>query len=349
MHTSPLPLLALTALLTACTPSGRPISPEAPAFTTSCLSAYTLPAHQGRTSTCWAFATNALLESAWLQRHPGDTLRLSPMYIVRHNYLQQMAHHYYTQGSEPLRSGGLAHDYLRVAQEKGLMPMEAYPGKPEGQRLHDHRKLLKALRKLAHLAVVRRDLPTSLAQAEALLDRELGAVPDSFLYRGKRYTPRSFAQALHLPTDSCLELTSFTHLPERKEVVLEVPDNWAHARFLNLPLDELERRVAEALRRGETVAWHGDISEASYQVVRGVATWPCSPVTAEMRQRDFEQFETTDDHYLLLVGMATDAAGRRYYLLKDSYGHYAPYGGLVYLSADYFRMKTLSVLLKSGS
>ena len=340
-------IVGLSVLLAACSSSSRQQDAAFPHFVVDCVAPYTLPSYQGRTSTCWAFAANGLLESSWLQGHPGDTLRLSPMYVVRQKYVKQLECYYYTQGREEIRAGGLAHDYLHVAREKGLMPLDAYPGKPEGQRMHDHRKLLKALRRLADRAVARRDLPTYRAEAEALLNQALGAVPDSFLFRGQYYTPHSFAHSLRLPLDSCIELTSFIHHPEGESYVLEVPDNWAHGRFLNVELDELERRVVEALQRGETVAWHGDVSEESYQSPPGVAWWPQSSVTAEMRQRAFEQFTTTDDHYLLLVGLAHDADGHRYYLLKDSYGRYAPFGGLIYMSADYFRMKTLSVLLKA--
>ena len=349
MRISILLLLGSVALLAACHSAPRQQTLANPPFTDEYTSPYTLPLHQGRTSTCWAYAANGLLESAWLQAHPGDTLRLSPMYVVRQKYLKQLEGYYYSQGREEIRAGGLAHDYLNVAREEGLMTLDAYPGKPVGQPRHDHHRLLKALRKLAAMAVVRRDLPTYRAKAEALLDRALGAVPDSFLFRGQSYTPRSFARSLQLPLEDYEQLTSFSHRPEGSSYVLEVPDNWAHGIFLNVSLDELERRVVQALQRGEAVAWHGDVSEPSYQSPQGVAWWPQSPVTAAMRQRAYEQFATTDDHYLLLVGLAHDAAGRRFYLLKDSYGRYAPYRGLIYMSADYFRMKTLSVLLKACS
>lgn len=128
--------------------------------------------------------------------------------------------------------------------------------------------------------------------------------------------------------------------------ILEVPDNWEHQCYFNLPLDELEQVVRRALSAGKTVAWHGDVSEDTFSPRQGMALWTQHPVTQEMRQHEFERFLTTDDHMMHLIGTAHDEAGRFYYLLKNSYGRYGAYAGLLYMSEDYFRAKTVSVLLR---
>ena len=104
--------------------------------------------------------------------------------------------------------------------------------------------------------------------------------------------------------------------------ILEVPDNWEHQCYFNLPLDELEQVVRRALSAGKTVAWHGDVSEDTFSPRQGMALWTQHPVTQEMRQHEFERFLTTDDHMMHLIGTAHDEAGRFYYLLKNSYGRY---------------------------
>jgi len=143
-----------------------------------------------------------------------------------------------------------------------------------------------------------------------------------------------------------VQLTSFTHHPFYTPFILEVPDNWEHQCYFNLPLDELEQVVRRALSAGKTVAWHGDVSEDTFSPRQGMALWTQHPVTQEMRQHEFERFLTTDDHMMHLIGTAHDEAGRFYYLLKNSYGRYGAYAGLLYMSEDYFRAKTVSVLLR---
>lgn len=274
-----------------------------------------------------------------------DTLRLSPMYVVRQKYLDQFEAYYYSQGGEKIRGGSLGHTFLRVWREDGLMPLEAYRGVGQGIKRYDHGRLLKELKHLANKAVDSRDLPRYRTEVVALLDREMGAVPQTFLYKGKEYTPRSFADSLKLDPEDYVELTSFTHHPFHTSFILEVPDNWEHAPYYNLPLNELEEVVRQALANGYTVAWDGDVSEDGCDPWLGVAVWPRHPVTQADRQQDFEQYTTTDDHMMHIVGTARDEDGRFYYLLKNSYGRYGRHAGMLYMSADYFRAKTISVML----
>ena len=206
--------------------------------------------------------------------------------------------------------------------------------------------LVPMMKKLAEEAVKHCDLPGYRKRAVALLDEQMGAVPDSFLYRGRSYTARSFADSLRFKAEDYVQLTSFTHHPFYTPFILEVPDNWEHQCYFNLPLDELEQVVRRALSAGKTVAWHGDVSEDTFSPRQGMALWTQHPVTQEMRQHEFERFLTTDDHMMHLIGTAHDEAGRFYYLLKNSYGRYGAYAGLLYMSEDYFRAKTVSVLLR---
>lgn len=336
--------ISLALCLTACSPT--PPKPAKHTFTDDIRCAYTLPLNQGRTSTCWAYGCASLLESEWLAAHPGDTVRLSPMYAVRQKYLKQFDAYYYSCGREEIRNGGLGHSFLRVLDEDGLLPLEAYRGRRPEIRMHDHRKLLKRLKTIAAEAVRHSDFAGGRTRAIALLDEQMGTVPDTFLYRGKRYTARSFADSLRFRADDYVQWTSFTHHPFYTSFILEAPDNWEHRPYFNLPLDELEQCVRRALAEGRTVVWHGDVSEEGFNARQGVAVWNEHPVTQQMRQQAFEHFLTTDDHIMHLVGTAHDEAGRFYYLLKNSYGRRGTYGGLIYMSEDYFRMKTLSVLLR---
>ena len=148
-------------------------------------------------------------------------------------------------------------------------------------------------------------------------------------------------------------LTSFTHHPFGEQFVLEVPDNYFGCMFLNVPLDTLMARIDRALLAGHPVCWEGDTSESGFSFADGVAEIlgrreidkQEDKTLQTLRQRAFERFQTTDDHTMALVGIARDEDGRRYYIAKNSWGTDNPYGGFMYLSEDYVRLKTICIVL----
>lgn len=321
------------------------LSAGAHTFTVDILYAHTPPLSQGLTSTCWAFASASLLESDWMVRKDGDTLRLSPMYVVRQKYLHQFDAYCHSRRKTTITDGSLGHTFLHVWQEDGLMPLEAYKGVGKDVKHYDHARLLFKLRQLAGKAVETHRWSRYRRKVIALLDKEMGKVPRTFLYKGRRYTPRSFADSLNLKAGDYVELTSCTHHPFHRPFLLDVPDNWEQALYYNLPLDELEEAVRGALAHGYTVAWDGDVSEDAYRPDEGVAEWAQHPVTQEMRQEGIEQHQTTDDHMMHIIGLARDENGTCYYIMKNSYGTSGAHHGLMYMSEDYFRAKTVSVML----
>ena len=142
--------------------------------------------------------------------------------------------------------------------------------------------------------------------------------------------------------DEYVALTSFTHHPYNESFVLEVPDNYSNNLFLNLPLDTLITKVNDALMNGHPVCWEGDITEEGFSFKKGFAEY-ASKVSVEERQQSFERFDTTDDHCMAIVGMAKTKDGRKYYLCKNSWGTDNPFGGFMYMSEEYLRMKTVAV------
>lgn len=335
-------LLGWLLCLTACSSDKEP--EVVLHFTNERLLPHTLVRNQGRTQTCWAYAMSSLIESDYLAQGK-DTVRLSVMYVVRQKYMKQFEQYYYTKGKDEIRNGSLGHSFLQVWKQSGLIPQDAYKGHLPDAKFHDHRALLKRLKSLAEEAVDAKNLPLYRSKAESLLDEYLGKVPESFHYKGREYTPLSFADFLDLDADRYVELTSFTHHPFYADFILEVPDNWEHTPFYNVPLDSLENYVQEALRNGQTVAWDGDTSERGFNYRQGVALYSQPSVTQQDRQQAFENFETTDDHMMHIVGTAHDEENRFYYILKNSWGKTGPYNGYIYMSQEYFRAKTVSVVL----
>ena len=89
-------------------------------------------------------------------------------------------------------------------------------------------------------------------------------------------------------------------------------------------------------------------SSTAISFAHGIADLPNDrPCTQQERQKAFETRRTTDDHCMTLIGIAHDQNGRRYYIAKNSWGTDNPYGGFMYVSENYIRLKTIAIVVKS--
>jgi bleomycin hydrolase len=195
---------------------------------------------------------------------------------------------------------------------------------------------------------------------EGILDAYLGRAPKEFDWNGKKYTPATFRDAMGLKASDYVSITSFNHHPFNSQFILEVPDNFSHGSFYNVTIDELVAITENAINNGYSVAWDADVSEKTFSFKNGMAIMPAADVkpeeyfkkvvpenkvTQEERQNAFETLRTTDDHLMHLVGLSKDQNGTMYFVIKNSWGKNNPYGGLQYISTEYFRGKTVAILL----
>lgn len=249
--------------------------------------------NQARTNTCWCFATTSFIESELLRMGKGE-YDLSEMYIIRYNYIDRLKDNYLRQGKGNTDDGGQSHDWMKIFSESGIVPDEIYDGLNYGSPAHNHGEMNSFLKAVAETAVERKnESPQYKSIVESILDTYLGTVPESFTYKGAIYTPQSFAQSLGINPDDYIEITSLTHFPFYTLGVLEVPDNWRMNRFYNVPINELVEIMDYALNNGNTVNWDGDVSETGFTHKKGVALFPESDVTQEMRQKGYENFTTS--------------------------------------------------------
>ena len=336
---------------------------------------------QNKSGTCWAFSGTSFVEDE-IMRKGGPELDLSEMFTVRHCYDDKADKYMRMDGTINFAQGGGLWDIMYVLDNYGLVPEEAYAGLEYGAKKHEHYELADGL--TGYLKGVMRSKKRSTAWKQGfdgILDAYLGKLPESFTYNGRKYTPRTFANQFGIRPEDYICVTSFTHHPFYRSFPLEVADNWLWAPYQNVPMEEMKAIVDNALENGYSVAWAADVSEGGFKWTEGVAVIPeeinpdnlegtelskwvtlsdkdraakrfkfDGPVkevvpTQQMRQEGLDSHETTDDHGMTIVGIATDQEGNRYYKVKNSWDTNQKYGGYFYCSEPYFLLKTMGIMV----
>jgi len=280
--------------------------------------------------------------------------------VVRNVYKDKARNYVLRQGKANFSQGSLSHDLIRVINRHGIVPETAFSGKLSDEKTHDHTEMEAVLKGLLDGVLKQKRLSRKWQMAfEKVMDVYLGEVPMQFSHEGKKHTPQSYAKEMGFKADSYVNITSFMHHPYYKEFVLEIPDNYSNGTFHNLPIDEVLEIVKNAVEKGYSIAWDGDVSEKGFSAPQGLAVLPSDPerpdlfenpgqevtVTQEMRQEQFESFETTDDHLMHLTGVAKDRVGKKYFLIKNSWGEVSEFKGFLYMSESYFKLKTVAILV----
>lgn len=315
--------------------------------------------NQGKTGTCWSFATISFLE-AEVYRINGKFIDLSEMYPVRKTYPVKAYNFVYRQGKAQFGEGGLSHDVMNAVASFGVVPQSEYQGFGKSENSYDHSVLIKELENQINDIVKNPNEnmePDWMNKFNQTLDEYLGQAPDKFDFEGKEYTPQSFAKELNIHPEDYVTLTSFTHHPYYSKFILEIPDNFSYGSYYNLPLDEYIQILNDALDKGFTIALDTDVSEKTFSSEAGMAIWPSQGeendyfkvilpekwATPEERQLAFENYSTEDDHLMQITGLVKDQLGNSYYDVKNSWGTDGRgNGGHIYMSVPFFRMKSIA-------
>lgn len=321
--------------------------------------------NQNSTGTCWSFAGNSFLESELIRMGKGEH-NLSEMYIVRNIYPEKAWNYVRYHGKAQFGQGSLAHDVLNAIEKYGIVPEEIYSARPENDYLN-HGEMFSILNSIVTNIVdtePKNRTPHWIDAFNGVIDAYLGEAPEEFNYQGNIYTPVSFAEELGLKKSDYVDITSFTHHPFDTEFVLEIPDNWSHGKFLNVPMERMLNLTVKALENGYTVNWGSDVSEDSFESDYGLAINPTDmkqmkldkeeikwdsiykelDITQEIRQADFDNYLTQDDHGMHIVGIAKDKLDRKYFIVKNSWGSKnRGREGYLYVSFSYFMHKTTSI------
>ena len=326
--------------------------------------------NQASSSTCWCFSGISMLESELLRmgKKPYD---LSEMFIVRHTYEKKADMYARMHGGSTFSAGGEYGDVLSGWREVGFVPDAAYPGLNYGEVKHNHSEMDGVLKAYMDVLIKESKLTTAWKNGlNGILDAYLGKNPETFTYEGKTYAPASFTKELGLNPDDYVIITSFSHHPFYKPCMLEIPDNWAAGLFNNVPLEDIIPIIDNSLMNGYTVAWASDMSDRGFSMKEGVAiipekNWnemnaeesaaqfkgphPERVITQEMRQKEFDNYTTTDDHGMHIVGLATDQAGNTFYKVKNSWGVTGKYDGFIYVSKAFIMLRTTNIMVNKNA
>lgn len=338
--------------------------------------------NQNRTGTCWSFSGVGLIEAELLRTGKGE-YNLSEMFIANHSYKDKADKFVRLHGKLNFAQGGSFADVIYVFKHYGAVPGELYKGLEYGQDNHVHGELAEVATAYVNAVIKNRDKKLSTAWKkgfDGVIDTYLGKLPEIFTYQGKQYTPKSFGESLGLNFDDYVSLTSYTHHPFYSQFPLEIEDNWRWAQSYNLPINELMEVFDHAINNGYAIAWGSDVSEKGF-TRNGIAVapdiealessgsdqarWvglsqmekdaeikklvekPCKEieVTQELRQQAYDNYQTTDDHGMLIYGIAKDQTGKKFYMVKNSWGTESKYKGHWYASEAFVAYKTMNIVL----
>lgn len=340
--------------------------------------------NQYRSGTCWSFSGLSFLESEMLRLGKPE-VDLSEMFVVWHAYSDKAEKHVRVHGNLNFAAGGAFHDVCNVVRDYGIVPESVYDGLNYGEENHVHGEMDRVLKQHVDAVVENKNRKLSTAWHQSIkgtLNSYLGDLPQKFEYEGKQYTPQSFASDfIGLNMTDYVEISSYTHHPFYSKFILEVPDNWSWDQVYNVPVNELEEIMEYAIKNGFTFAWAADVSEKGFASSnKGVAVLPAAPsedmsdaeiakwealpkkekekelykldkpvpeleVTQLMRQTAFDNYQTTDDHGMHIVGTAKDQEGKTFYKVKNSWGDYNKYDGYFYASKAYVSYKTMCIMV----
>lgn len=352
--------LALACLTLTCT-WAQTVKSNGYEFTIKNQAKCTSVKNQEKTGTCWCYAGTSFLESE-VMRTKNLNIDLSEMFGVRYTYANKAEQYVRYQGKTNFGEGGLSHDAINALKNYGVMPQVAFEGRKDGG-IYNHAELSKSLEKqIKEVVSSKKITPNYLDAVNETLNAEIGTPPTEFLFNSQKYTPKSFARELGLDATNYVSLTSYTHHPFYENFVLEIPDNFSHGSFYNLPLGEFTAAIDAALEAGYTVSWDADVSNEGFNFNEGMALLPAEDekkpfkkpcieltVTQQSRQQAFDEQSATDDHLMHIVGIANDQKGRPYYIVKNSWGETNDQKGYLYCSKPYFEMNTISVLLNKNA
>ena len=381
------------ALLAVCTLGAHAekkdsVNPNKPVFTVIKKNPITSIKDQNRSGTCWDYSTLSYFESEILKA-TGKTYDLCESFVANKTYMDRAIQVVRLHGDCQFSEGGSTYDPLYCLEHYGICPEKAMPfsGSLYGDSLNNFGEFFSLMTPYVQ-SVAKSSLKKISSQwkvgLQGILDAYLGKCPEQFTYEGKTYTPKTFAASLGLDWNNYVSFTSFSHHPFWTQFAVEVQDNWRNPLTWNVPIDDLQKILDNAIMNGYTIAWGGDVSEdgftrkgLAYNVdekklenMKGsdMARWlkltpakkksivdslgvnvPEVVPTQKQRQERYDDWELTDDHGMLIFGIAKDQNGKEYYMVKNSWGKSGDYDGIWYMTKNFIIANTMDFMVNKNA
>ncbi|MCR5472391.1 MAG: C1 family peptidase [Prevotella sp.] len=359
-----------------------------PVFTTIKENPITSIKDQNRSGTCWDYSTISFFE-AEIMKATGKTYDLCESFVANKTYMERATQVVRFHGDCQFSQGGSAEDVLATMKKHGIVPEGTmpFPGSLYGDSLNNFNEFFSLME--PYVAAIAKSSAKKISGQwkvglQGILDAYLGKCPEEFTYEGKKYTPQTFVKSLGINLNDYVSITSYTHHPFYSAFAVEVQDNWRFPLSYNLPMDEMMKVIDNAIEKGYTVAWGGDVSEDGFtrqglayaidtkktESLQGsdMAKWlkmtaakkknlidslgcnvPEITPTQELRQERFDNWELTDDHGMLIYGVAKDQNGKEYYMVKNSWGETGEYKGIWYMTKTFIAANTMDFLVNKNA
>ncbi len=383
-----LALVAFAAIGASAAEKTDSVNKNKPVFTVVKENPITSIKDQNRSGTCWDYSTLSFFEAEILKA-TGKTYDLCEAFVANKNYMDRAVQVVRLHGDCQFSQGGSAYDVLYVLKNYGICPEDAmpFPGSLYGDSLNNFNEFFGQLE--PYVAGISKSTAKKISGQwkvglQGILDAYLGECPEKFNYQGKSYTPKTFAASLGLDWNNYVSITSYSHHPYYTQYAVEVQDNWRNPLSWNLPMEDMARIIDNAVMNGYTVAWGGDVSEPGF-TRKGLAyfydtkkmenlagsdmarwlkltpakrtsivdslgcTVPELTPTPEQRQERFDNWELTDDHGMLIYGIAKDQNGKEYYMVKNSWGESGDYKGIWYMTKNFIVANTMDYLVNKNA
>ena len=381
-------LLAVFALGASAESKKDSVNPNKPVFTVVKQNPITSIKDQNRSGTCWDYSTLSFFEAEILKA-TGKTYDLCESFVANKTYMDRAIQVVRLHGDCQFSQGGSAYDPLYCIQHYGIVPENAmpFPGSLYGDSLNNFNEFFDVM--TPYVQSVAKSTAKKISNQwkvglQGILDAYLGKCPENFVYQGKTYTPQSFAASLGIDWDNYASFTSYTHHPFYTAFAVEVQDNWRNPLSWNVPIEDLGKIIDNAIMNGYTVAWGGDVSEDGFtrsglaymydtkklESLKGsdMARWLKLPAakkksivdslgvnvpevapTQKMRQERYDNWELTDDHGMLIYGIAKDQNGKEYYMVKNSWGESGDYKGIWYMTKNFIIANTMDFMVNKNA
>ncbi|WP_277070423.1 aminopeptidase C [Prevotella corporis] len=381
-------LAVFTTSMNAAAPKKGTKKSNKPVFTVVKENPITSIKNQNRSGTCWDYSTLAYFEAEIL-RKTGKTYDLCESFVANKTYMDRAITVVRMHGDAQFAQGGSCYDPLYCMINYGICPENAmpFPGSLTGDSLYNFNEFFSVMEPYVNAIATNKASKISnqwKPGLQGILDAYLGKCPETFTYEGKQYTPKSFASSLGLDWNDYVTVTSYTHHPFYTKFAVEVQDNWRMPQSHNLPMNEMMEIIDNAVMNGYCIAWGGDVSEPGFtrdglaymvdgkkvESLQGsdMAKWlglsaskkrdiidelgvnvPELTPTQEQRQNRYDNWELTDDHGMLIFGIAKDQNGKEYYMVKNSWGETGAYKGVWYMSKNFIAANTMDYMVNKNA